>query len=51
MFGYVVLFDYVDFLLEVGEWVGLIGCNGVGKLLLLKIVVDFVKFDDGLVMC
>ena len=46
-FGHVALLDQVDFSLEPGETVGLIGRNGAGKSSLLKAIAGQVKLDDG----
>lgn len=42
---YVILFEFCD-----GEWLVLIGDNGVGKLILLWIMVGLFFFIFGLVM-
>lgn len=47
-FGHVALLDHVDFSLEPGERVGLIGRNGTGKSSLLKIIAGRSRMDDGL---
>ncbi|KZE34968.1 ATP-binding cassette domain-containing protein [Crenobacter luteus] len=49
-FGHVPLLDNVDFALEPGEVVGLIGRNGAGKSSLLKAIAGAVKLDDGRVV-
>lgn len=46
-FGHHALLDNVDFALEPGEVVGLIGRNGAGKSSLLKSVAGAVALDDG----
>lgn len=46
-FGHVPLLDHVDFSLEPGERVGLIGRNGAGKSSLLKAIAGTAKLDDG----
>ncbi|MEK7811902.1 MAG: ATP-binding cassette domain-containing protein [Pseudomonadota bacterium] len=46
-FGHVALLDHVDFQLDEGERVGLIGRNGGGKSSLLKILAGEAKLDDG----
>lgn len=46
-FGHVPLLDQVDFSLEPGERVGLIGRNGAGKSSLLKAIAGSIKLDDG----
>ncbi|UDM17665.1 ATP-binding cassette domain-containing protein [Vogesella sp. XCS3] len=46
-FGHHALLDKVDFSLESGEVVGLIGRNGAGKSSLLKAIAGTVKLDDG----
>lgn len=42
-----VLFQGVDFSLEEGEKVGVIGINGTGKSTLLKIIAGLEEYDDG----
>ncbi|RKQ57163.1 ATP-binding cassette subfamily F protein uup [Vogesella indigofera] len=46
-FGHHALLDKVDFSLEPGEVVGLIGRNGAGKSSLLKAIAGSIKLDDG----
>nr|WP_294867417.1 ATP-binding cassette domain-containing protein [uncultured Pseudogulbenkiania sp.] len=46
-FGHNALLDKVDFVLEPGEVVGLIGRNGAGKSSLLKGIAGTVALDDG----
>ncbi|GAB5606123.1 ATP-binding cassette domain-containing protein [Sideroxyarcus sp. TK5] len=46
-FGHVALLDHVDFQLDEGERVGLIGRNGGGKSSLLKILAGQAHLDDG----
>jgi ATP-binding cassette subfamily F protein uup len=46
-FGHHALLDQVDFSLEPGEIVGLIGRNGAGKSSLLKAIAGTVALDDG----
>jgi ATP-binding cassette subfamily F protein uup len=48
-FGHVALLDHVDFQLDEGERVGLIGRNGGGKSSLLKVLAAEAKLDDGIV--
>ncbi len=47
-FGHVALLDRVDFQLDEGERVGLIGRNGGGKSSLLKVLAAEAKLDDGM---
>ncbi|GAB4115374.1 MAG: ATP-binding cassette domain-containing protein [Sideroxydans sp.] len=47
-FGHVALLDRVDFQLDEGERVGLIGRNGGGKSSLLKVLAGQAALDDGL---
>ncbi|MFH2134331.1 MAG: ATP-binding cassette domain-containing protein [Pseudomonadota bacterium] len=46
-FGHVALLDHVDFQLDEGERVGLIGRNGGGKSSLLKVLAGQAHLDDG----
>ncbi|MXR37200.1 ATP-binding cassette domain-containing protein [Craterilacuibacter sinensis] len=46
-FGHHALLDRVDFSLEAGEVVGLIGRNGAGKSSLIKSIAGMVRLDDG----
>ncbi|MDD4911124.1 MAG: ATP-binding cassette domain-containing protein [Sideroxydans sp.] len=46
-FGHVALLDHVDFQLDEGERVGLIGRNGGGKSSLLKALAGVANLDDG----
>ncbi|WP_159878059.1 ATP-binding cassette domain-containing protein [Aquitalea denitrificans] len=46
-FGHHALLDNVDFALEPGEVVGLIGRNGAGKSSLLKGIAGVITLDDG----
>jgi ATP-binding cassette subfamily F protein uup len=48
-YGHVALLDAVDFQLDEGERVGLIGRNGGGKSSLLKALAGEALLDDGLV--
>ena len=42
-----ILFDNVDFGIESGEKVGIIGINGTGKTTLLKIIAGIEETDSG----
>jgi ABC transport system ATP-binding/permease protein len=46
-FGDVKLLDGVDFAIEEGERIALVGRNGTGKSSLLKIIAREIKADDG----
>lgn len=46
-YGHYPLLDHVDFQLDPGERVGLIGRNGAGKSSLLKVIASQSKLDDG----
>ena len=48
-FGHVALLDAVDFSIDAGERVALIGRNGTGKSSLLKAISAQVALDEGLV--
>lgn len=39
------------FNIELGDWVGLIGVNGFGKFILLKMIVGLEFFDGGEYWC
>lgn len=42
-----VLFDGIDFSIEEGEKVGIIGINGTGKSTLLRIIAGLEEYDSG----
>lgn len=42
-----ILFDHVDFSIEDGEKVGVIGINGTGKSTLLKIIAELEEHETG----
>jgi ABC transport system ATP-binding/permease protein len=46
-FGHVPLLDHVDFQLDEGERVGLIGRNGGGKSSMLRVLAGLAHLDDG----
>jgi len=46
-YGHVALLDHVDFQLDEGERVGLIGRNGGGKSSMLKVLAGQAVLDDG----
>jgi ATP-binding cassette subfamily F protein uup len=46
-YGHVALLDHVDFQLDEGERVGLIGRNGGGKSSMLKVLAAQTALDDG----
>jgi ABC transport system ATP-binding/permease protein len=48
-FGHVALLDRVDFQLDEGERVGLIGRNGGGKSSMLRVLAGLAQLDDGAV--
>lgn len=48
-YGHVPLLDHVDFQLDEGERVGLIGRNGGGKSSMLKVLAGAAALDDGIV--
>ncbi|MDR2196062.1 MAG: ATP-binding cassette domain-containing protein, partial [Gallionellaceae bacterium] len=48
-FGHVALLDHVDFQLDEGERVGLIGRNGGGKSSMLQVLAGVATLDDGVV--
>jgi hypothetical protein len=49
-FGHVALLDGVDFSIERGERVALIGRNGTGKSSLLRAIAGEIALDDGLLV-
>ena len=49
-FGGPLIFDDINFKLEGGERVALIGRNGVGKTTLMKVMTGDVKLDDGTIL-
>lgn len=48
-YGDRVLYDHIDFRIEKGEKVGLVGRNGTGKSTLLRIISGSIKPDGGIV--
>ena len=48
-YGHVPLLDHVNFQLDEGERVGLIGRNGGGKSSMLKVLAGQAVLDDGIV--
>ncbi len=48
-YGHVALLDHVDFQLDEGERIGLIGRNGGGKSSMLKVLASQAVLDDGIV--
>ena len=48
-YGHVALLDHIDFQLDEGERVGLIGRNGGGKSSMLKVLAGAAALDDGIV--
>lgn len=46
-FGECILFDKVICLIGLGDWIGLVGVNGVGKIILFNFFDGFCKFDLG----
>jgi ATP-binding cassette subfamily F protein uup len=48
-FGHVALLDHVDFQLDEGERVGLIGRNGGGKSSMMRVLAGQAALDDGTV--
>jgi len=48
-YGDRILYDYINFRVEKGERIGLVGRNGTGKSTLLKIIAGTQSPDDGLV--
>lgn len=45
------VFDGFDLCVQFGDCIGLVGCNGVGKIIMLCILVGEVEFYVGLVIC
>lgn len=50
-FGICIFFFVFDFYIGEGEWLGLIGFNGVGKFILLKVFVGKELFGEGECCC
>lgn len=50
-FGHHALLDHIDFQLDTGECIGLIGRNGGGKSSLMRVLAGDVKLDDGKLWC
>ena len=50
-FGHHLLLNHVDFQLDPGERIGLIGRNGGGKSSLLRVLAREIKLDDGKLWC
>ena len=48
-FGGPLLLDEINLQIERGEWIGLLGRNGMGKSTLLKLVYGDLEPDDGVV--
>ncbi len=48
-FGGPLLLDAVNLQIERGEWIGLLGRNGMGKTTLLKLLYGEIEPDDGVV--
>ena len=46
-YGTLSLLDSVDFSIERGEKIGLLGRNGAGKTTFLKVIADDVALDEG----
>jgi ATP-binding cassette subfamily F protein 3 len=46
-FGRQVIFDKLDFIIDRGERVGLIGGNGTGKTTLFKVLLETMQIDAG----
>lgn len=50
IYGDKILFDYIFFYIEENERIGLIGLNGIGKLMLLKVIVGLEFIEEGEIM-
>ncbi|MGE4603260.1 MAG: ATP-binding cassette domain-containing protein, partial [Planctomycetota bacterium] len=48
-FGHQILFEDAGCLIEAGEKVGLVGANGHGKSTLLRMILNELEPDDGLI--
>lgn len=44
------IFIDVNFEVKIGERIGVVGCNGVGKLILMKIIVGVENYDSGWIL-
>lgn len=49
-YGLVVVFDSVLLEIVCGEFFGLFGLNGVGKLMMMVFIVGLCVFDGGVIM-
>lgn len=49
-YGESYIFWDVDFSVKFGEMVCLIGCNGVGKIILLKLLIGLLCFCFGIMV-
>src|SRR5438046_9680069 len=50
-YGYLPLLDHVEFQIEPGELVCLLGRNGTGKTSLFRVIMGAVPPDEGEVWC
>lgn len=45
-----ILFENIYLEIVIKSWIVLVGCNGVGKLIFLKIIVGIDVFDSGIIV-
>lgn len=44
-----LIFDYINFIIELFECIGILGCNGVGKLILVCLISGFELLILGII--
>lgn len=48
-YGLVCVIYDLDFVVQCGEWIGIVGLNGYGKLILFYVIVGFIGWQCGLI--
>lgn len=46
-----VVFDYIDLMVRFGDFIGIVGLLGLGKIILLRVLLGLVVFLYGIVIC